>query len=65
VPSRSHIAEQFDEVCVSRVSSDHKGPLSDTVEDRLAASTSAGAGGNDEQLRALAASGFPKIGAAT
>jgi len=55
------IAEQFEEVCVSRFGPDHKCPLSDTVEDRLAALDVRGdAGGNDEQLARLGGIRIPE-----
>ena len=49
-----HVAKQLDEVCVSRVGTDHKRLLPEAVEDRLTAlDVGRGAPGNDEQLARL------------
>ncbi len=56
-----HIAEQFEEVCVLRVGTDHKCPLSKVVEDRLAALDIGGnASGDDEQLARLGSIRIPE-----
>ena len=54
-------AKQFDEVRVTRVGADHKGPLSETVEDRLAArDIGRDAGGDNEQLARLGGIRIPE-----
>jgi hypothetical protein len=46
-----HVAEQFEEICVLRIATDDKRPLSENVEDRLAAfDIGRDAGGDKEQL---------------
>ena len=44
-----HVAEQFDEVRVLRVGADHKGSLSQTIEDRLAAHDFGRAASGDDE----------------
>ena len=54
-----HVAEQFDEVCVSRIGTDHKSPLSQNVENWLTAfDVGRGAGGDNEQLARLGGIGI-------
>jgi hypothetical protein len=49
-----HITEQFDEVCVTGIGTDHKCLLSETVEQRLTAfDVGKGTGGDNEKLARL------------
>jgi len=56
-----HVAEQFDEVCIRRLGTDHTRPLPEIVEDRLAAlDIGWSASGNDERLARLGSVRIPE-----
>ncbi len=56
-----HVAEQFDEVCIRRLGTDHKRSLTKIVEDRLAAlDIGRSASGDNEQLARLGSVRIPE-----